>query len=260
MSDPDLALGPRTGQKVLSVQTVPTREPPPAPARCVDEQGFSLHAEVCCAAHQRMKLGSQGQGWTLLGAEHATLCRYIARPAIANERLALNRAGQVVLTLKTLSRGHDLHRHVTPGVFAATRRPGSPSTAPSRRARARSQAQGGACLARRGRNARLRPESFRACRSTPIPPQRTTPRRPYRGACPHELGHVAQTGVRYRYPGKTCILGAPSRPLAGPGFHKYGRATWPTGRLKASGVSLSPQGPRTRRACAAITGKKRGVA
>ena len=29
------------------------------------------------------------------------LCRYITRPAIANERLTLNRAGQVVLTLKT---------------------------------------------------------------------------------------------------------------------------------------------------------------
>jgi hypothetical protein len=29
------------------------------------------------------------------------LCRYIARPAIANERLAVNPAGQVVLTLKT---------------------------------------------------------------------------------------------------------------------------------------------------------------
>jgi hypothetical protein len=40
-----------------------------------------------CAANQRKKL------------EH--LCRYITRHAIANERLALNRAGQVVLTLKT---------------------------------------------------------------------------------------------------------------------------------------------------------------
>jgi len=39
--------------------------------RCVDAQGFSLHAEVCCAAHERKKL------------EH--LCRYITRPAIANE-------------------------------------------------------------------------------------------------------------------------------------------------------------------------------
>jgi hypothetical protein len=45
------------------------------------------HAEVRCAAHQRKKL------------EH--LCRYITRPAVANERLTLNRAGQVVLTLKT---------------------------------------------------------------------------------------------------------------------------------------------------------------
>ncbi|MGH2524420.1 MAG: transposase [Anaerolineales bacterium] len=44
------------------------------------------HAEGC-AAHQRKKL------------EH--LCRSITRPAVANERLTRNRAGQVVLTLKT---------------------------------------------------------------------------------------------------------------------------------------------------------------
>ncbi|MGH8606623.1 MAG: hypothetical protein ACREX9_04125, partial [Gammaproteobacteria bacterium] len=61
-----IALGPRAGQKVLSLHTVPTREPPPAPVRCADEQGFSLHAEVCCAAHQRKKLGSQGHGWPCL--------------------------------------------------------------------------------------------------------------------------------------------------------------------------------------------------
>ncbi|MGH8538780.1 MAG: hypothetical protein ACREXM_20685 [Gammaproteobacteria bacterium] len=69
-----IALGPRAGQKVLSLQTVPTREPPPAPVRCVDEQGFSLHAEVCCAAHQRKKLESQGQGWALLGAPRMQHC------------------------------------------------------------------------------------------------------------------------------------------------------------------------------------------
>ena len=51
-----IALGPRAGQKVLSLQTVPTREPPLTPVRCVDELGFSLHAEVCCAAHERHKL------------------------------------------------------------------------------------------------------------------------------------------------------------------------------------------------------------
>ncbi len=63
------------------------RAAPPVPQRCVNGQGFSLHAEVRCAINQRHKL------------EH--LCRYITRPAIANERLTLNRAGQVVLTLKT---------------------------------------------------------------------------------------------------------------------------------------------------------------
>jgi hypothetical protein len=42
------------------------------------------------------------------------------------------------------------------------------------------------------------PRSFQPCRSTPIPPQRTTPRRPCRSACPPELGPVAQAGVRYR--------------------------------------------------------------
>ena len=57
-----IALGPRGGQKVLSLQTVPSQTAPPTQQRCVSEQGFSLHAEVCCAAHQRHKPESQGQG------------------------------------------------------------------------------------------------------------------------------------------------------------------------------------------------------
>jgi hypothetical protein len=40
--------------------------------------------------------------------------------------------------------------------------------------------------------------------------------------------------------GKVCILGAPSRPIPGPGFRKCGRATSPTNRLPASGISLLP--------------------
>jgi hypothetical protein len=89
-------LGPRAGQKVLSFQTVSTREPPPTPVRCVNAQGFSLHAKVCCAAHERKQL------------EH--LCCYITRPAVATERLTLNRAGDVVLQLK--SPYHDGTTHV----------------------------------------------------------------------------------------------------------------------------------------------------
>ncbi|MGH8523327.1 MAG: transposase [Gammaproteobacteria bacterium] len=98
-----IAFGPRAGQKVLSLRTIPTQGPPPASVRCVSEQGFSLHAEVCCAAHQRKKL------------EH--LCRYITRPAIANERLTLNRAGQVVLTLKTPYRDGTTHLVMSPLEF-----------------------------------------------------------------------------------------------------------------------------------------------
>jgi hypothetical protein len=36
-------------------------------------------------------------------------------------------------------------------------------------------------------------------------------------------------------------IGAPSRPIAGPGFHRGGRATLPTDRPKASGISPCPR-------------------
>ncbi len=79
--------------------------------RCVNEQGFSLHAEVCCAAHQRKKL------------EH--LCRYITRPAIANERLTLSQAGQVVLTLKTPYRDGTTHVVIVTDHAGRRRDPGT---------------------------------------------------------------------------------------------------------------------------------------
>ena len=83
-----IAFGPRAGQKVLSLFTAAPAPVAPATAhRCVDAQGFSLHAERRLAINQRHKLEQ--------------LCRYITRPAIANERLAVNPAGQVVLRLKT---------------------------------------------------------------------------------------------------------------------------------------------------------------
>ena len=54
---------------------------------CADINGFSLHAAVRCAAEDRDALEQ--------------LCRYITRPALANERVQINAAGQVVLKLKT---------------------------------------------------------------------------------------------------------------------------------------------------------------
>jgi Putative transposase len=55
---------------------------------------FSLHAAVRWRADQRKELEQ--------------LCRYITRPAIANERLKRNRAGQVVLQLKSAYEGGSL--------------------------------------------------------------------------------------------------------------------------------------------------------
>jgi Putative transposase len=82
-----IALGPRAGQKVLSLQSLPSRTMPSTPELRVNAHGFSLHAAVRWRADQRLELEQ--------------LCRYITRPAIANERLKRNRAGQVVLQLKS---------------------------------------------------------------------------------------------------------------------------------------------------------------
>jgi len=54
---------------------------------CADIQSFSLHAAVRCGADDRQA--------------PEQLCRYITRPALANERVQTNAARQVVLKLKT---------------------------------------------------------------------------------------------------------------------------------------------------------------
>lgn len=82
-----IALGPRAGQKVLSLQSVASPDKSSTPDLCAKLHGFSLHAAARWRADQR--------------AELEQLCRYIARLAIANERLKRNRAGQVVLQLKS---------------------------------------------------------------------------------------------------------------------------------------------------------------
>ena len=47
------------------------------------------------------------------------LCRYITRPALANERVQTNAAGQVVLRLKTAWRGGTTHLVMSPLQFIA---------------------------------------------------------------------------------------------------------------------------------------------
>jgi hypothetical protein len=84
--------------------------------RCANEQGFSLHAEVCCAAHQRKKLESQGQGWGLLGAPRTQHCAATS-PVPPSPTSAFNRAGQMVLTLKTPYREETTHIVMSPLEF-----------------------------------------------------------------------------------------------------------------------------------------------
>jgi Putative transposase len=94
------AFGPRAGQKVLTVQGVMPRQTDFKQTLCADNNGFSLHAAVRCAADDRQALEQ--------------LCRYITRPALANERIQTNAAGQVVLKLKTPWRDGTTHLVMSP--------------------------------------------------------------------------------------------------------------------------------------------------
>jgi hypothetical protein len=70
---------------------------------CAEAHGFSLHAGVRCGTHQRKRLERLG--------------RYIARPAIANERLKCDDAGNVVLQLKSAWRDRTTHIGMSPLEF-----------------------------------------------------------------------------------------------------------------------------------------------
>jgi len=98
-----IAFGPRAGQKVFTVQGAMARDAVLTQALCVDHQGFSLHAAVRCDADERQRLEQ--------------LCRYITRPALANERVQINAAGQVVLKLKTPWRDGSTHIVMSPLEF-----------------------------------------------------------------------------------------------------------------------------------------------
>ena len=88
-------VGPNADRKALTLRTVPV-QPEPFPSTLLAGQpGFSLHAATVCEAAQRDKLEK--------------LCRYIARPAIANERLSTNDRGQVVHRFKQPFRDGSTH-------------------------------------------------------------------------------------------------------------------------------------------------------
>jgi len=98
-----IAFGPRAGQKVLTLQGAMPRDADFKQSLYADIQGFSLHAAVRCGADDRQAL--------------ELLCRYITRPALANERVQTNAAGQVVLKLKTPWRDGTTHLVMLPLEF-----------------------------------------------------------------------------------------------------------------------------------------------
>ena len=87
-----VAVGPRQGRKVFTLQTMPTSDP----EECVGKvDGFSLHADVATKAHGRKKL--------------ERICRYITRPPVSEQRLTTTRNGMVRYALKTPYRDGTTH-------------------------------------------------------------------------------------------------------------------------------------------------------
>ena len=101
-----IALGPHQGRKVFTLQSLPPKqEPKTASSRVANVAGFSLHAGIMTAAHQRDKL--------------ERLCRYIARPAVSEKRLSLLDDGRIRYELKTPYRDGTTHVIFEPLDFLA---------------------------------------------------------------------------------------------------------------------------------------------
>ena len=99
-----IAVGPQTGRKVLTLQTLPGSGEP------FDDgigkvAGFSLHAGVAARADERKKL--------------ERLCRYVSRPAVSEKRLSLTPNGNIRYQLKTPYRDGTTHVIFEPLDFIA---------------------------------------------------------------------------------------------------------------------------------------------
>jgi hypothetical protein len=90
-----IAVGPRAGQKMFTLQTVPAQPEGEGRSGAAEASGFSLHAGLEIQPGERAKL--------------ERLCRYVSRPPVATERLALTPSGQVRYQLKTPYRDGTTH-------------------------------------------------------------------------------------------------------------------------------------------------------
>ena len=91
-----IAFGPRQGHKAFMLQTLPAQdEHTRTSERLAKAAGFSLHAGVAAEPWERNKL--------------QRLARYVTRPAISQQRLALTAQGLVRYELKTPYRDGTTH-------------------------------------------------------------------------------------------------------------------------------------------------------
>jgi hypothetical protein len=89
-------VGPQTGRKIFTLQTLPASDPDEDFTDTLGEvAGFSLHAGVAAKAQERSKL--------------ERLCRYISRPAVSEKRLSLTPSRDVRYELKTPYRDGTTH-------------------------------------------------------------------------------------------------------------------------------------------------------
>jgi hypothetical protein len=89
-----IAVGPHAGEKVFTLKTLPM--PDELQNNVLGKiDGFSLHSGVAIKAYERSKL--------------ERLCRYISRPAVAEQRLSLTESSNIRYELKTPYRNGTTH-------------------------------------------------------------------------------------------------------------------------------------------------------
>lgn len=100
-----IAVGPRAGQKVFTLQTVPAQGEVEGRNGAAPASGFSLHAALDIQPGRRAKLERR--------------CHYVSRPPLAADRLALSASGQVRYQLKNPYRDGTTHIVLEPLDFKA---------------------------------------------------------------------------------------------------------------------------------------------
>lgn len=101
-----IALGPRAGHRITALEDGTEEDSYVLTSpRCASVNGFSLHANVCIPARARRQLEN--------------LCRYVARPAVATERLSVLPDGRLLYELRHRWRNGTTHIVFEPLEFLA---------------------------------------------------------------------------------------------------------------------------------------------